>query len=76
MTEDNDGGVALGKNAARGKIGRGKVAQVAIELLANGGRGAWVDCLDGEQGVEEEVQRIIEDEVDCYDGEGGEYRNK
>ena len=76
LTEDNDGGVELGKLAARGKIGRGKVAQVAVDLLANGGRGAWVDCLDGDKGVEGEVQRIIKDEVDCYDGEGEEYRNK
>lgn len=70
LTDDNGGGVTLGRTKARGKVGRGKVAKVAIELLANGGRGGWVDCLDGEKGIEQEVQRVIMDEVDCYEGEG------
>lgn len=70
LTDDNEGGVALGKIAARGTVGRGKVAKVAVELLADGRRGGWVDCLEGDQGVEEEVQRVIKDEIDCYEGEG------
>ena len=70
LTDDNEGGVALGKTAARGKVGRGKVAKVAVELLADGRRGGWVDCLEGDKGVVEEVQRVVKDEVDCYEGEG------
>ena len=70
LTDDNEGGVALGKTKARGKVGRGKVAEVAVELLAEKGRGGWVDCLDGDEGVEEGVRSIVRDEVDCYDGEG------
>lgn len=76
LTDDNEGGVTLGKIKARGKVGRGKVAIVAVELLADGGRGGWVDCLEGDEVVEEEVRRIIRDEVDCYDGEGGTVAGK
>ena len=70
LTDDNEGGVVLGKIPARGKVGRGKVAKVAVELLADGRRGGWVDCLEGDKGVEEEVLRVVKDEVDCYEGEG------
>ena len=69
LTDDNEGGIAVGKIAARGKIGRGKVAKVAVELLAGEGKGGWVDCLDGEEGIEEGVRRVISDGVDCHDGE-------
>ena len=69
LTEDDSGGVKLGKIEARGKIGRGKVAEVAVRLLESEGKGGWVDCLDGEKGVEEEVERVIKEGVDCHDGE-------
>jgi len=61
--------VKLGKIEARGAIGRGEVAEVAVALLEREGRGGWVDCLDGGMGVEEEVERVVGEGVDCREGE-------
>ena len=69
LSDDNEGGVKLGKIEARGKIGRGKVAEVAAALLEREGKGGWVDCLDGKRRISDEVERVIKEGVDCRDGE-------
>jgi len=69
LSDEDSGGVKLGNIEARGTIGRGKVAEVAVALLGRKGRGGWVDCLNGGKGVEEEVERIVSDGVDCREGE-------
>jgi len=69
LSDENSGGVKLGRIEARGPIGRGKVAEVAVALLEREGGGGWVDCLDGGKGVVEEVQRVVAEGVDCREGE-------
>ena len=69
LSDENVGGVKAGKIEARGKIGRGKVAKLALALLASEGRGGWVDCLDGDEPVEGAIDRVIREGIDCRDGE-------
>ena len=69
LSDDNAGGVKIGKIEARGKIGRGKVAELAAGLLDGDGKGGWVDCLDGDEAVEEAVLRVVREGTDTYEGE-------
>lgn len=69
LSEENAGGVKLGKIGARGKIGRGKVADLAAALLASEGKGGWVDCLDGDEAVDGAITAVVREGVDCRDGE-------
>ena len=69
LTDDNDGGVKLGKIEATGNVGRGKVAKVAAALLERHGKGGWVDCSNGETEVEDAVEKIMGEGIDCRDGE-------
>lgn len=69
LSDENAGGVKVGKIEARGKIGRGKVAELAVTLLASEGKGGWVDCLEGDEAVEVAIERVVSEGVDCRDGE-------
>ena len=68
--EEGKGTVALGKTRAKGAVRRGDVARVAMTLLENGRVGScWLDLLEGKEEVEDAVERCIEEQVDCADGE-------
>ena len=68
--EEGKGMVALGKTGAKGAVGRGDVARVAMALLENEKVGTcWLDLLDGKEEVEEAVERCVREHVDCADGE-------
>ncbi|KAL8996946.1 MAG: hypothetical protein Q9169_003652 [Polycauliona sp. 2 TL-2023] len=72
LTEDNAiGKVSLGKIQARGRITRGDVAAVAVELLDSEARG-WLDLLQGEEDIGDAVKRVVKDKIDCVEGENVE----
>ena len=68
----DDGGqnqVSLGKTRARGKVTRANVATTAARLLERQKTSCWLDLLEGDEGVDEAVERCINDRVDCVEGE-------
>lgn len=69
LSDDNTGGAKLGKIEATGSIGRGNVAEIAVGLLEREGKGGWMDCLAGEKGIVEEIERVLKEGVDCHEGE-------
>lgn len=63
------GKVQLGKTKGKGSVTREDVAIVADRLLAREDTGGWYDLLNGEEGVEEAVERVVRDRVDAVEGE-------
>lgn len=63
------GKVSLGRTAARGKVSRGDVAEVAARLLERKDTRGWYDLLGGEEEVGEAVERVVREKVDCFEGE-------
>lgn len=66
--EEGIGRVSLGKIKARGSISRADVAAVAARLLESEASG-WLDLLEGEEDIGKAVDRVIQDGVDCAEGE-------
>ncbi|KAK0714390.1 hypothetical protein B0T21DRAFT_426566 [Apiosordaria backusii] len=71
LTLEPAGKVELGKTkGSRGDVGRETVAVVADKLLAKEGvRNSWIDLLDGEEDVDEAVERVVREGVDAAEGE-------
>ncbi|KAK0671516.1 hypothetical protein QBC41DRAFT_219048 [Cercophora samala] len=71
LTLEPAGKVELGKTkGSRGDVGRETVAVVADRLLAaEGVKNSWIDLLDGEEGVEEAVGRVVREGVDAAEGD-------
>lgn len=70
LTDEPAGGkVGLGKTGARGKVRRGDVAKVVVGCLMNERVRGWVDLLEGEEGIEEAVERVGREQLDCVEGE-------
>ncbi|KAJ5542294.1 hypothetical protein N7535_004714 [Penicillium sp. DV-2018c] len=62
--------VELGITAkGRGSVTREDVAIVADLLLARDDTGGWIDLVNGEEGVEEAVERVVREGVDAVVGE-------
>lgn len=62
--------VALGKTRAIGTVDRRAVARVAVELLEKAKTSAWLDISEGdEECIEDAVKRVIDEGVDCIEGE-------
>lgn len=61
--------VALGKTRAIGTVGRTAVTRVAVELLERAKTSAWLDLLEGDETVEDAVKRVVDEGVDCIEGE-------
>lgn len=61
--------VQLGKTKGKGSVNREDVAIVADLLLARDDTSGWFDLLNGEEDVEEAVERVVRDRVDAVDGE-------
>lgn len=70
LTEEKaTGRVQLGKTRAKGGVSREDVAIVADRLLAREDtRGYW-DLLNGEEPVDEAVERVVRDGIDAVEGE-------
>lgn len=69
LIDEKAGGVKVGKITCQGKISRETVAQTIAAVLGVEGARGWIDMLDGDEGVEEAVKKLVEDGVDCVDGE-------
>ncbi|MCJ1397317.1 hypothetical protein MMC11_000509 [Xylographa trunciseda] len=70
LTDDKPTGmVTLGKTRANGKVSRGDVADVAVRLLEKVGTQGWLDLLEGGDEVEDAVERVVRDGVNCIEGE-------
>ena len=71
LTDDEgEGKVSLGKTAAKGRIRRGDVARVAVDLLASKSlRSCWLDLLEGAESIQRAVQDCVEESTDCVEGE-------
>lgn len=61
--------VQLGKTAGRGTITREDVAIVADKLLARDDTNGWYDLLNGEEPVDEAVERVVREKIDTVEGE-------
>lgn len=61
--------VQLGKTKGKGSVNREDVAIVADLLLARDDTSGWFDLLNGEDDVDEAVERVVRDGVDAVEGE-------
>jgi hypothetical protein len=50
-------------------VTREDVARVADQLLARADTEGWYDLLNGEEPIEEAVERVAREKVDAVDGE-------
>jgi hypothetical protein len=63
------GKVALGKTASRGKITRADVAEVGVKLLERDDTRGWIDLLQGDEPIDEAIERVVREGIDCHEGE-------
>ncbi|KAF3942501.1 hypothetical protein ABW19_dt0206636 [Dactylella cylindrospora] len=69
LGEDVEGEkVSLGRTTVKGKVSRLSVAKVAAGLLEKDYRG-WIDLLDGSEGIDAAVSRVVNEQVDDIEGE-------
>lgn len=61
--------INFGKTQVKGAVSRGDVAEVAVRLLEKEGVKGWFDLLEGDEGVESAVERVIKEGVDTVEGE-------
>lgn len=72
LSDDPAGGkVQLGHARGRGKVPREDVAVTAVEMLENGANG-WFDLLEGEEGIQQAVRRVMETKEMAIEGESVE----
>jgi NAD(P)H-binding len=67
--EPATGKVLMGKTSSRGKVSREDVAAAAAALLKRNDCSRWVDLLEGDTNIDTAVDNIIENRVDCIEGE-------
>jgi len=65
------GGVRLGKiDATSGSASRASVAYLTAALLDNEKlKSCWLDMLDGDEDPDDAVKRVVDEGVDCAEGE-------
>jgi hypothetical protein len=63
--EPGSGKVDLGRSKLAGKVSREDVARVAVELLEHGtgGKGLWIDLLQGEEDIPQAVETVVREGV-------------
>lgn len=61
--------VELGKSPGRRKVTREDVAIVADRLLARADTDGWYDLVNGNEPVDEAVERVVREKVDAVEGE-------
>lgn len=77
LTDDAAAGkVSLGYTKSRGKVSRADVAEVAVRLLESPHAHGWYDLLDGSEDIQQAVERVIQDQLDCFEGEDKERIHK
>lgn len=63
------GKVLMGKTPSTGEVSRGDVAAAIAALLKNNDATRWVDLLQGDIEIDAAVDQIINNKVDCIEGE-------
>lgn len=71
LTLEPVGGVLLGRTpVTNGTSSRASVAYLTALLLENPDvKSCWLDMLDGDEEPEKAVKRVVEEGVDCVEGE-------
>lgn len=60
--------VQLGETRAKGSISREDVADIGLRLLESGANG-WFDLIEGEEGSEQAVKRVVDGGINAMQGE-------
>ncbi|KAB8073467.1 hypothetical protein BDV29DRAFT_175433 [Aspergillus leporis] len=63
------GKVQLGKTDGRGSVTREDVAIVVDRLLARSDTNGWYDLINGDEPVDDAVERVVKEKVDVVEGE-------
>lgn len=63
------GKVSLGKTSAQGTVTREDVAIVADKLLARADTQGWIDLLNGDEPIDEAIERVVQEKIDAVEGE-------
>lgn len=63
------GKVVLGKTQGTGKVSRDDVADVAVRLLERDDTDGWYDLLNGDELVDQAVERVVREKVNTVEGE-------
>jgi len=63
------GKVILGKTSSRGSVSREDVAQVAAALLARNDTRGWIDLLEGNDSIDEAVEKVVQSNHNGLEGE-------
>ncbi|KAI5291561.1 hypothetical protein KEM54_003596 [Ascosphaera aggregata] len=66
------GKVELGKTTEGGSASREQVAVVADKLLARDDTTGWIDVRDGDEPIDDAIDRVVRDKVDTVEGEDTE----
>jgi hypothetical protein len=45
------------------------VADIAARLLARDDTRGWIDMLAGDEAMDDAIERVVRDKIDCMDGE-------
>lgn len=67
--DPSNGKVLLGKTPARGDVSRESVARVAAALLEREDTRGWYDLINGDEPIEEAVDRLVKEKWDGIEGE-------
>ncbi|KAL1861931.1 hypothetical protein Plec18170_000755 [Paecilomyces lecythidis] len=63
------GKVQLGRTGAQGTVTREDVAIVADRLLARADTEGWIDLLNGDEPIDEAIERVVREKIDTVEGE-------
>lgn len=61
--------MVLGKTQGTGKVSRDDVADVAVRLLERDDTDGWYDLLNGDEPVDQAVERVVREKVNTVEGE-------
>lgn len=67
--DPSNGKVSLGKTTARGDVSRESVARVAATLLDRSDTRGWYDLLNGDEPIDQAVERLAKEDWDGIQGE-------
>ncbi|PIG84037.1 NAD dependent epimerase/dehydratase family protein [Aspergillus arachidicola] len=67
--EPATGKVQFGKTEGRGNVTREDVAIVADRLLARSDTNGWYDLINGDEPIDDAVERVVREKVDVVEGE-------
>jgi hypothetical protein len=69
LSDEKAGGIKIGKIESKGQISRATVAEAIVAVLETDGARGWIDILDGDKDVKDEVKKIVSEGFDSVEGE-------